>query len=44
MGLNGLVNLKVLDLSMNRIQIIEGFGSLQALEKLILYGNEIAEV
>ena len=44
MGLNGLEKLRVLDLSMNRIRVMEGFSSLVSLEKLIIYGNEIEEV
>ena len=44
MGLSGLERLKVLDLSMNKIEKMEGFGSLVTLETLILYGNQIMEV
>ena len=44
MGLSGLQNLKFLDLSMNKIKMMEGLSSLVALEKLVLYGNEISEV
>jgi Leucine-rich repeat (LRR) protein len=44
MGLSGLANLKVLDLSMNKIKVMEGLSTLISLEKLVLYGNEIVEV
>ena len=41
MGINNLVNLTILDLSMNMIEKIENLDGLGKLEQLLLFGNRI---